>query len=69
MTEIVKPFKIIDTRIEDDGETGVLYRVQKSKFVSSGRVELVTMEGYMSVPAGEDIEQFLFEQLSKAGWF
>jgi hypothetical protein len=69
MTEVVKPFKILATRIEDDGETGVVYAVQKASFVKKGKTDIKKLEGYMSVPIGEDVDQFVFNELSKVGWF
>ena len=66
---MIKPFQIVDTRIEDDGETGVIYRVQRCNVLGENRTEVNRMEGYMSVPIGADIDQLLFDELSKAGWF
>lgn len=66
---MIKPYQIVDTRIEDDGETGVLYRVQRCNVLGDSKVEVKRMEGYMSVPVGADVDQFLFDELSKAGWF
>lgn len=67
--DMIKPFQIVTTRLEDDGEIGVVYLVQKCTVVRTGRTEVTRMEGYMSVPKGEDIDQFVFDELSKAGWF
>ena len=67
--DMIKPYQIVDTRIEDDGETGVLYLVQRCTVVGDNRTEVKRMEGYMSVPVGADVDQFLFDELSKAGWF
>jgi hypothetical protein len=69
MTETVKPFKVVNTRIEDDGELGVTYQVQKIIVLGRSKVEIKRLEGYMSVPVGQDADVFLFSELSKAGWF
>ena len=66
---MIKPFQILSTRVEEDGETGVLYLVQRCTVTGTNRTEVKRMEGYMSVPIGADIDQFLFDELSKAGWF
>lgn len=66
---MIKPFQITSTRTEDDGETGVIYLVQRCKVLATSKTEVTRMEGYMSVPIGADVDQFLFDELSKAGWF
>lgn len=66
---MIKPFKILETREEHDGDTGVTYVVQRTSFIDQARTEEVIMQGYMSVPKGADIDQFMFDELRKAGWF
>lgn len=66
---MIKPFKILQTRIEDDGETGVIYEVSKVTSISSSRTKTESLQAYMTIPKGQDADAYLFEQLSKSGWF
>ena len=66
---MIKPFKVLETRIEQDGATGVLYEVWKVTSDGATRSSEERMRAYMHIPIGEDIDNFLFAQLSKAGWF
>ena len=66
---MIKPFKIIKTRTEADGSIGVDYEVWKTTVISPQKSRIDSMQAYMTVPPGVDIDDFLFEQLSIAGWF
>jgi len=66
---MIKPFKIIHTRKEPDGGTGVIFEVSRTDAKAANTSSTLTMQTYMLVPDGEDIDAFLFEKLSKAGWF
>lgn len=65
---MIKPFKIINTRQEHDGGTGVFFEVSKVKQISENETQTSSLSSYITVPADEDIDAYLFEQLSKTGW-
>jgi hypothetical protein len=65
---MIKPFKILSTRQEPDGGTGVFFEVSKTKFLTETRTQTDTLKTYISVPAGEDIDMYLFRDLQQAGW-
>ena len=68
LLDMIKPFKILQTRTEQDGSTGVIFEVFKSQVsedrTASGRL----MRTYISVPEGEDVDQYLFNFLDQGGW-
>jgi hypothetical protein len=66
---MIKPFKVIQTRAEADGTTGVIYEVSQVTSLTATASTEKTMQAYMSIPQGRDVDEYLFEQLSKAGWF
>lgn len=66
---MIKPFKVVETRVEADGSTGVIYEVSKVTSISSGRTKTERLQAYMTIPKGQDIDAYLFKQLSQAGWF
>lgn len=66
---MIKPFKVLEVRVEPDGGRGVLYEVWKFDVTSANTNVERRMQAYMSVPAGEDIDDYLFRALSKGGWF
>lgn len=66
---MIKPFKVVQTRIEADGSTGVIYEVSKVTSISSSRTKTERLQAYMTIPPGQDVDAYLFDQLSKAGWF
>ena len=66
---MIKPFKITETRTEPGGATGVLFEVWRITSESASKSVEQRMSSYMSIPAGRDADEYLFEQLSEAGWF
>jgi len=66
---MIKPFKIIETRTEVDGAIGVIYEVSQSAINENKAITTKTMNGYISVPQGRNVDAYVFEQLSMAGWF
>jgi hypothetical protein len=66
---MIKPYKILQTRTEVDGTIGVIYSVSQTTSQSATVSDEKTMQAYMVIPEGWDIDEYLFEQLSKAGWF
>jgi len=66
---MIKPFKIIEVRTEADGSLGVRYEVWKISSESATRSTEHRMQAYMTVPDNRNVDDYLFEQLSKAGWF
>lgn len=66
--DMIKPFTIINTRAEPDGTLGVFYRAQCREQVSPTIMRTKTVEGYMNMPKGEDVDAFVFAQLKKGGW-
>lgn len=65
---MIKPFKILDTREERDGSLGVFYSVSHRELASPNVMRTKTMNGYLTMPPGEDIDAFVFEYLKKSGW-
>ena len=69
MTNVVKPFKILNVRVEQEGNHGVDVEVSKSTYINEELTKTVKMTTYVSVPKDDDIDNFLFNYLSKGGWF
>lgn len=69
MTDIIKPFKILETRIEVGGDTGVSFEAEKVIYVSESARRTVGVKSYISVPQGGDIDQAVFDHLNDSGWF
>ena len=67
--DMIKPFKVIQTRPEADGTTGAIYEVWRYTSLTATKSEEQRMRAYMSIPQGRDVDEYLFEQLSQAGWF
>ena len=65
---MIKPFKILETRVEPEGGTGVLFEVSKTIFLTETKTQTDTMRSYISVPKGMDIDEYLFKDLQKGGW-
>lgn len=65
---MIKPFTILSTRVEADGTLGVQYKVQMRQQISPTEMHTKTLESYMSCPKDADVDAYVFEQLSKAGW-
>lgn len=63
---MIKPFEILSTRPEPDG-TGVMYRVSKTSMEDGAQVTK-TIESYMLVPAGCDLDREVFSHLKASGW-
>lgn len=66
---MIKPFKVIDVRTEADGAIGVIYEVWKVTSIGPGLTDTRALTAYMQIPEGTDIDEYLFQELSKAGWF
>lgn len=64
----VKPFTILSTREENDGSLGVFYSVSYRELASPQVMRTKTMRGYLTMPAGGDVDAFVFDYLKKAGW-
>lgn len=69
MTDIIKPFKILETKIETGGDTGVSFEAEKVIYVSESARRTVGVKSYISVPQGRDIDQAVFDYLNDSGWF
>lgn len=65
---MIKPFKITNTRQEPDGGTTVFFTVTKVQQVSETSSQSKTLETAILVPQGENIDQYLFNDLTKSGW-
>jgi len=66
---MIKPFQILQSRTEADGTTGVIVKVWKVTAVSMNTTKTEGMQCYMQIPAGQNADEYLFDQFSKAGWF
>ena len=63
---MIKPFDIKMTRAEPGG-TGVIYSVSRRE-INGNRETVKTVESYVLVPDGEDIDTFVFLHLKASGW-
>ena len=70
MINVVKPFKVLDVKEELDGGQGVNFEVSKIEYIDEDKTttKTVTMNSYISVPNGEDIDTYLFNYLNTGGW-
>ena len=68
MTDIIKPFEILSTRLEHDGSTGVDFKAEKIESISLMKRRRKGITGYISVPAGMDVDQAVFDYLQDSGW-
>jgi hypothetical protein len=68
LLDMIKPFKILSTRQEPDGGTGVTFEVSKTKYLTKKITQTSTLNTYISIPAGEDIDMYLFKDLQQSGW-
>jgi len=68
MVNIVKPFKVLDVKEEPDGGQGVSFEVSKTKYLTESKTRTVRMRNYVSIPAEEEIDVYLFKYLSEGGW-
>jgi hypothetical protein len=66
---MIKQFKILESRTEADGTTGVIYQVWRVTSTGLGTTETKSLTGYMQVPDGIAPDEYLFQELSKVGWF
>lgn len=67
MTEIVKPFMIIDTITEAEGNTGVWFWAQKTTYAAEGTTTH-RMRTYLSVEPDEDVDAVIYAFLEPGGW-
>jgi len=65
---MIKPFKILETRPEKEGGTGVIFEVFKSQVSENRTTGGRLMRTYISVPEGKDIDQYVFDFLEQGGW-
>ena len=68
MTDIIKPFTILNTKVEPGGSTGVYFQAEKVEMPSPLKRRRLGVQSYISVPAGQDIDQAVFEHLQNSGW-
>lgn len=67
---MIKPFQVIN--VEDRGNEGklVTYQCSRATVNEDNSQSVVRIDGIIGVPPGiDDIDAYLFEELSKAGWF
>lgn len=68
MTDIIKPFVILNTREEPEGSTGVFFQAEKVEMPAPLKRRRLGVQAYISVPAGKDIDQAVFEHLQNSEW-
>ena len=68
MTDALKQFKITGTRPEPDGGTGVFFESEVVEVFEEGKRHRRGVKSYISVPAGEDIDMYVFQFLQNSGW-
>lgn len=68
MTEIIKPFRITETRQDPDGALGVTFEAWKAIVLSESKRRKIVMTAFVRVPAGEDVDMTVFIYLQESGW-
>jgi len=68
MTDIIKPFKILQTRVEAGGNIGVEFEAVKVVYISESRRNTTGVRSYISVGPDKDINQAVFDHLNQSGW-
>lgn len=68
MTEIIKPFRVTETREEPDGALGVTFEAWKAIVLSESKRRKIVMTAFVRVPAGEDVDMAVFTYLQNTGW-
>lgn len=68
MTDVIKPFVILNTKTEADGSTGVYFQAEKVEMPEPLKRRRLGVQAYISVPVGKDIDQAVFEHLQNSGW-
>ena len=68
MPNIIKPFKVLSVNPETDGGQGVTFQAFKTEYLTDTKTRTITMTNYLSVPANEDVDSYLFNYLSEGGW-
>jgi hypothetical protein len=68
MTDVIKPFVILNTKQEPGGSTGVYFQAEKVEMPEPLKRRRLGVQSYISVPAGKDIDQAVFEHLQNSGW-
>jgi hypothetical protein len=68
MTDIIKPFKILSVQEEADGRMGVTFESEKVESITLLKRRLMGIRSYLSVAAGKDIDEAVFEHLQESGW-
>lgn len=68
MTDIIKPFVILETRPEPGGSTGVTFKAEKVEMPEPLKRRRLGVKAYISVPAGKDLDEAVFEHLQNSEW-
>ena len=68
MTDIIKPFKILSVQEEADGRMGVTFESEKVESISLSKRRRMGIKSYLSVLAGKDIDEAVFQHLQESGW-
>ena len=67
MTEIVKPFSIIATTTEPDGNVGVWFSAQKTT-LNGETTNVARMRTYISVAPADDVDAAIYAFLQTGDW-
>jgi hypothetical protein len=67
MTEIIKPFQIIRTVVEPDGNTGVWFTAQKTTYEGT-TTKVARMRTYISVAPDDDVDAAVYAFLQTGDW-
>ena len=68
MPDVVKPFRVLSIIEEPEGGQGVHFEITKTEFVNDSTNKIKKMTTYISIPAEENIDTYLFNYLSNGGW-
>lgn len=67
---MIKPFKVLDVTECADKSKIIAFEVARSTTNEDGSTSTITAKATIGAPEDvTDIDQYLFDKLSKAGWF
>lgn len=68
MTDIIKPFVILNVRDEQDGRKGVSFKAEKVVMTGPSSRRKIGMQMYISIGPNEDVDEQVFAYLRNSRW-
>lgn len=65
---MIKPFKILEEHLSEDGVTSVIYEAISLERKEGSVTTTKKIRGYLEIPSGKGIDEYVFEELSASGW-